>query len=254
MRTCIVRAQTQSFLCGKFSTARLEVLPNLRHAGVFQMSKMVNFGIGLTRRWAFALRLCKITGDIQIPDKVTHTFSVVLRRRGASVLWSIKYMFFRSFTRHCPWNSFTLFFFLAVNSSVYAARSSSNGACRRIFHGKCIKSKTFAWLGKVATNRWCRVWVLLRTFLSSIFLSLFFFPFLFCFVFAYLFCCFSINTYRKIPKISPGAYIFQRPFLRGLYLEGQFNGGFFALMFGGAYTCGGAYFRNFTVPKFITVI
>ena len=33
--------------------------------------------------------------------------------------------------------------------------------------------------------------------------------------------------YRKIPKISPGAYIFQRPFLRGLCLEG--------LIFGGAY-------------------
>ena len=27
--------------------------------------------------------------------------------------------------------------------------------------------------------------------------------------------------YRKIPKISPGAYIFQRPFLRGLFLEGN---------------------------------
>ena len=26
--------------------------------------------------------------------------------------------------------------------------------------------------------------------------------------------------YRKIPKISPGACIFQRPFLRGLYSEG----------------------------------
>ena len=35
------------------------------------------------------------------------------------------------------------------------------------------------------------------------------------------------EKYRKIPKISPGAYIFQRPFLRGLFLEG--------LMFGGAY-------------------
>ena len=33
--------------------------------------------------------------------------------------------------------------------------------------------------------------------------------------------------YRKIPKISPGAYIFQRPFLRGLFLE--------RLIFGGAY-------------------
>ena len=27
--------------------------------------------------------------------------------------------------------------------------------------------------------------------------------------------------YRKIPKISPGAYIFQRPFLRGLFTEGN---------------------------------
>ena len=33
--------------------------------------------------------------------------------------------------------------------------------------------------------------------------------------------------YRKIQKISPGVYIFQRPFLRGLFLEG--------LIFGGAY-------------------
>ena len=33
--------------------------------------------------------------------------------------------------------------------------------------------------------------------------------------------------YRKIPKISPGAYIFQRPILMGLFLEG--------LTFGGAY-------------------
>ena len=33
--------------------------------------------------------------------------------------------------------------------------------------------------------------------------------------------------YRKIPKISPRAYIFQRPFLRGLFLEW--------LIFGGAY-------------------
>ena len=39
-------AQTQSFLYGKFPTARLEVLPNLRHVGVFQMSTMVNLGIG----------------------------------------------------------------------------------------------------------------------------------------------------------------------------------------------------------------
>ena len=36
---------------------------------------------------------------------------------------------------------------------------------------------------------------------------------------------FSIKTlyliYRKIPKIIPGAYIFQRPFLRGLSMEGN---------------------------------
>ena len=33
--------------------------------------------------------------------------------------------------------------------------------------------------------------------------------------------CFRISVeYRKIPKISPGDYIFQKPFLRGLVLEG----------------------------------
>ena len=37
----------------------------------------------------------------------------------------------------------------------------------------------------------------------------------------------GLVNYRKIPKISPGPYIFQRPFLRGLFLEG--------LIFGGAY-------------------
>ena len=34
-----------------------------------------------------------------------------------------------------------------------------------------------------------------------------------------------VVTYRKIPKIRPGAYIFQRPFLRGLYSEGLIYGG-----------------------------
>ena len=29
-----------------------------------------------------------------------------------------------------------------------------------------------------------------------------------------------VGIYRKIPKISPGAYIFRRLFLRGLYSEG----------------------------------
>ena len=37
----------------------------------------------------------------------------------------------------------------------------------------------------------------------------------------------NFKNYRKIPKISPGAYFFQRPFLRGLFLEG--------LMFAEAY-------------------
>ena len=36
-----------------------------------------------------------------------------------------------------------------------------------------------------------------------------------------------VKIYCKIPKISPDAYIFHRPFLRGLFLEG--------LIFGGAY-------------------
>ena len=35
-------------------------------------------------------------------------------------------------------------------------------------------------------------------------------------------------TYHKNPKISPGAYIFRRPFLRGLFLEGLMYGGKFA--------------------------
>ena len=39
--------------------------------------------------------------------------------------------------------------------------------------------------------------------------------------------CMVFLNYRKIPKISPRAYIFQRPFLKGLFLEG--------LIFGGAY-------------------
>ena len=34
-------------------------------------------------------------------------------------------------------------------------------------------------------------------------------------------------TYRKIPRISPGSYIFQRPFMRSLFLDG--------LIFVGAY-------------------
>ena len=33
-------------------------------------------------------------------------------------------------------------------------------------------------------------------------------------------CRLYITEYHKVPKISPGAYIFERPFLRGLFLEG----------------------------------
>ena len=36
------------------------------------------------------------------------------------------------------------------------------------------------------------------------------------------------SKYRKIPKINPGTYIFQRPFLRVLFLEGLIYGGKFA--------------------------
>ena len=44
--------------------------------------------------------------------------------------------------------------------------------------------------------------------------------------------------YRKIPKLSPGAFIFQRPFLRGLFLE--------ELIFRGAHLR-----REFCVSKLI---
>ena len=46
IRSSRASCTAQSFLCGKFSTAGLEVSPNLRHAGVFQTSTMVNLGIG----------------------------------------------------------------------------------------------------------------------------------------------------------------------------------------------------------------
>ena len=42
----------------------------------------------------------------------------------------------------------------------------------------------------------------------------------------------NTKLYPKIPKISPGAYIFQRPFLRGLFLEGLMYGGKFAFQNG----------------------
>ena len=104
----------------------------------------------------------------------------------------------------------------------------------------------------------------------------------------------DVFSYRKIPKISPEAYIFQRPSTEGnlrfkidwaslivgrkftvfdlfyfvfegnfkvqappggLYLERQFNEGFFCVTsLGGLYLKGlihgGAYFRNFTVSGY----
>ena len=40
--------------------------------------------------------------------------------------------------------------------------------------------------------------------------------------------CLVAREYRKMPKISPGAYIFQRLFLGGLYSKGLIYGGKFA--------------------------
>ena len=59
----------------------------------------------------------------------------------------------------------------------------------------------------------------------------------------YHFCFVLLCIPGQIPSTSP---------LGGLYSEGRFNGGFFALRFWGAYIWGGlihggAYFRNFTV-------
>ena len=48
------------------------------------------------------------------------------------------------------------------------------------------------------------------------------------YIYVAFFAHFRLFICRKIPKISPGAYIFQRPFLRGLYSEGLIYGGKFA--------------------------
>ena len=57
--------------------------------------------------------------------------------------------------------------------------------------------------------------------------------------------------YRKIPKISPGAYIFQRPFLRGLYSEGLIYGGKFAFQFNWASLIAGSKFTGFALFYFV---
>ena len=51
----------------------------------------------------------------------------------------------------------------------------------------------------------------------------------------------NYTKYRKIPKISPVAYIFQRSFLRGLFLKG--------LIFGGAYTWRGLFSEFYGIFK-----
>ena len=176
-------AQTQSFLCGKFSTARLEVLPNLRHAGVFQMSSMVitsgldwredehllfdsarSLGIykfQLAGKWSESEKISchAILKNLYEPElDVTLTISFKIRAE----IEITKHMFcvgfadevYRlceaynydvcSFIHSLPWNTFTLYFFLlTVNSFVYAAGSSLNGVCQRIFHWKGIKQNTF---------------------------------------------------------------------------------------------------------------
>ena len=42
----------------------------------------------------------------------------------------------------------------------------------------------------------------------------------------------SILSFRKLLKVSPGAYIFQRPFLRGLFWRGLYS---VELMYGGKF-------------------
>ena len=51
----------------------------------------------------------------------------------------------------------------------------------------------------------------------------------------------NYTKYRKIPKISLVAYIFQRSFLRGLFLEGR--------IFGGAYTWRGLFSEFYGIFK-----
>ena len=59
------------------------------------------------------------------------------------------------------------------------------------------------------------------------------------------------TNYRKIPKISPGGYIFQRPFLRGLYSEGLIYGGKFAFKIDWASLIVGRKFTVFALFYFV---
>ena len=55
------------------------------------------------------------------------------------------------------------------------------------------------------------------------------------------------RKYRKIPKISPGAYIFQRPFLRGLCTDGnlRFKIDWASLIVGSKFTVSALYYFVF---------
>ena len=55
----------------------------------------------------------------------------------------------------------------------------------------------------------------------------------------------KFTVFALFYSVFEGKFQVQAP--GGLYLEGQFNGGFFALRVWGAYTRRGLYFRNFTV-------
>ena len=79
----------------------------------------------------------KITAEMEITE---HMFCVLLRRRGVPVFCK-EQLFFHSFiAMECV---YIVFF------SVNAAQLCFNGVCRRKFHGKGIKSKTFRCSGKV---------------------------------------------------------------------------------------------------------
>ena len=73
--------QTQSFLCDKFSTARLEVLANLRLTGVFQISTMVNLGIGFQE--PSTRRLTRPSVKLDVEDE--HLLFDSARSRGIHV-------------------------------------------------------------------------------------------------------------------------------------------------------------------------
>ena len=72
------------------------------------------------------------------------------------------------------------------------------------------------------------IWKHVRKALSLVCLTLTPFSIVFQMLFKTLENNFWQGNYCKIPKVSPGAYIFQRPFLRGLYSEGLIYRGKFA--------------------------